>query len=126
MEYRKVELMFRELILNAVKCEWISKRPYRPDENDDVIILNESRITMSDGQQIELCFWHESDIYMVDVSVNKKKYDKAATGMSFERYMLNKGMYVENIEDVNGKWRYCGPIECKDVYRLQYVWNGDE
>ena len=62
----------------------------------------------------------------MDVSVDKKKYDMAGTGMSFERYMLNKGMYVENIEDVNGKWRYCGSIECKDVYRLQYVWNGDE
>ena len=50
MEYRKVELMFGELIMNAVKCEWISKRPYRLDEDSDVIIQNESRIKMSDGQ----------------------------------------------------------------------------
>ena len=126
MEYRKVELMFGELIMNAVKCEWISKRPYRLYEDSDVIIQNESRIKMSDGQEIELCFWCESDIYLVDVSVDKKKYDMAGTGMSFERYMLNKGMYTENIEDVNGRWRYCGSIEHKDVYRLQYVWNGDE
>ena len=97
MEYRKVELMFGELIMNAVKCEWISKRPYRLDEDSDVIIQNESRIKMSDGQEIELCFWCESDIYLVDVSVDKKKYDMAGTGMSFERYMLNKGMYTENI-----------------------------
>ncbi len=113
------------MIINyAVKCEWISKRPYRLDEDSDVIIQNESRITMSDGQEIELCFWCESDIYLVDVSVDKKKYDMAGTGMSFERYMLNKGMYTENIEDVNGRWRYCEPIEHKDVYRLQYGWDG--
>ena len=84
--------------------------------------LGKQNATLNDGQVIEICFWHESDMYLYDLSVDKEKYD-AAYDISFEDYMRDMGIYTEDIEEASGtKWTYCGNqlAEVKGFHRLQF------
>ncbi len=116
--YRMVESFFSEFRKNVIDSEKVKKL----DKEDDWSELAKWNVTLNDGQVIEICFWHESDIYLYDLSVDKEKFD-AAYDTSFESYMSDMGIYTENIEEANGsKWRYYGDqhAEKKGIHLLQY------
>ena len=116
--YRKVESIFADFNKNVVGME--------KDENlakeEEFSELGKQNATLNDGQVIEICFWHESDMYLYDLSVDKEKFD-AAYDISFEDYMRGMGIYTEDIEEASGtKWTYCGDqlAEVKGLHRLQF------
>ena len=116
--YRKVESFFFDFRKNVIDSERADKLV----RCDDINELGKWNVTLNDGQVIEICFWHESDLYLYDLSVDKEKFD-AAYDTSFENYMRDMGIYTENIEEANGtKWKYCGDqrAEEKGVHRLQF------
>jgi hypothetical protein len=117
-KYRKVESIFADFNKSIVSME----KTDNLDKDGDFSELSKQYATLSDGQVIEICFWHESDMYLYDLSVDVEKFD-AANDTSFEDYMKDKGIYTENIEEVSGtKWKYCGDqqAEEKGVHRLQF------
>ena len=112
-KYRRVRSMYGRLNKNVTGHE----RSHDLADGE----LGKDLLTMSDGLVIEICFWHDSDIFLEDISVDKEKFD-ALYDIPFEQYMINNGLYAENIEEPNGNlWQYCGPIHViQPVYRLQY------
>lgn len=118
-EYREVNSMFGELEQCAEEVIQLIGYP-EGYTDDDFTEDNVTIVRMDDGVEIEICFWHEAELCMCDVSVDKEIFD-AICGLTFEQYMKMNGMYVENICVNNLKWKYCGGIEKDEVYRLQYV-----
>jgi hypothetical protein len=117
-EYRKVKSLYEEFeknICGIVPADNLNK-------DDDYSELDKCYASMTDGMVIEICFWHESDIYLTDFSVEKQDYN-AVYDIPFEEYLKNMGLYTENIEEAKGiRWKYCGPIDTKKTcYRVQYV-----
>ena len=116
--YKKVESIFADFnksIVSMEKADNLAK-------DDDFSELGKQNATLNDGQVIEICFWHESDMYLYDLSVDKEKFD-AAYDISFEDYMRGMGIYTEDIEEASGtKWTYCGDqlAEVKGLHRLQF------
>ena len=117
-KYRKVESIFADFNKNIVSME----KTDNLDKDGDFSELSKQNATLNDGQVIEICFWHESDMYLYDLSVDMEKFDTAKE-ISFEDYMKDKGIYTENVEEASGtKWKYCGDqqAEEKGVHRLQF------
>ena len=122
-DYRKVESIFADFNKNIVGIEKADNLA----KDDDFSELGKQYATLNDGQGIEICFWHESDMYLYDLSVDKEKYD-AAYDISFEDYMRDMGVYTDNIEEASGtKWKYCGDqqAEEKGFHRLQFFMEED-
>ena len=116
--YRKVESIFADFNKNIVEMA----RTQDVNKGEDFSELGKQYATLNDGQVIEICFWHESDMYLYDLSVDKEKFD-AAYDTSFEDYMRGMGIYTEDIEEASGtKWTYCGDqlAEVKGLHRLQF------
>ena len=117
-KYRKVESIFADFNKNIVSME----KTDNLDKDGDFSELSKQNATLNDGQVIEICFWHESDMYLYDLSVDMEKFDTAKE-ISFEDYMRSMGIYTENVEEASGtKWKYCGDqqAEEKGVHRLQF------
>ena len=122
--YRKVASIFADFNKNIVEMA----RTQDVNKGEDFSELGKQYATLNDGQVIEICFWHESDMFFYDLSVDKEKYD-AAYDIAFEDYMRSKGIYTEDIEDSDGvKWNYCGDLhrEERGVHRLQYYMEDDD
>ena len=116
--YRKVESIFADFNKNVVSMEKVENLA----KDDAFSEIGKQNATLNDGQVIEICFWHESDMYLYDLSVDKEKFD-AAYDTSFEDYMRGMGIYTEDIEEASGtKWTYCGDqlAEVKGFHRLQF------
>lgn len=116
--YRKVESIFADFNKNIVGMEKVENLA----KDDAFSELGKQNATLNDGQVIEICFWHESDMYLYDLSVDKEMFD-AAYDISFEDYMRGMGIYTEDIEEASGtKWTYCGDqlAEVKGLHRLQF------
>lgn len=116
--YRKVESIFADFNKNIVGMERVENL----DKDDDFSELGKLDATLNDGQVIEICFWHESDMYLYDLSVDKEMFD-ASYDIPFEDYMRDMGIYTENVEEASGtKWKYCGDqqAEKRGVHRLQF------
>jgi len=116
--YRKVESIFADFNKSIASME----KSESLDKCDDYSELSKQYATLNDGQVIEICFWHESDMYLYDLSIDKEKFD-AAYDTSFEDYMKGMGIYTENVEEESGtKWKYCGDqqAEEKGFHRLQF------
>lgn len=116
-EYKEVESIFSGLNSHVVNSKSLIEHPYR---DEDVFIEAQILETLDDGTKIELCLWTDCDCHMSfwDVSVNKKSFDEKE--IDFLSYLKDKGLYLENVKDKYGKWRYCGLTEKDDVYRIQY------
>ena len=116
--YKEVDHIFLGLEKSAVASKSMIERPYR---DGDVFIASQILKTLDDGMEVELCLWTDCDLQMAfwDVSINKQMFDaKAKAG--FTEYLMGKGLFLENVKDRYGSWRYCGPIEREDAYRIQY------
>ena len=118
-KYRTVESMFGRLLEKCEDSRILEGYPkkYSDDDftEDSVIVLS-----MPGGVEVEICYWHEADLFMCDVSTNKEQFD-SSVGWTFVKYIDFMGMYIESICVEGIKWEYCGDIEKDDVYRLQYV-----
>lgn len=122
--YREVASIFADFNKNIVKMEKAEELV----NDEDFSELGKQYATLSDGQIIEICFWHESDMFLYDLSVDKEKFD-AVYDIAFEEYMRNMGIYTENIVDNNGlRWKYCGDLheEERGIHRLQFFMEDDE
>lgn len=117
--YREVESMFKNLQQKCVKCEHKDGYPKKYPE-DDYTEDSVTILTMPDGLEIEVCFWHEADLLMCDISADKKAF-KTKCGGTFEKYMKMQGLYTEDVYTAGMKWKYCSNIDQDDVFRLQYV-----
>lgn len=116
--YREVDNIFSELEKFTVASKSMIERSYR---DGDVFIASQILKTLDDGIEVELCLWTDCDLQMAfwDVSINKQIFDaKAKAG--FTEYLMGKGLFLENVKDRYGSWRYCAPIEREDAYRIQY------
>ena len=116
--YRKVESIFADFNKSIVAMENVENLA----KDDAFSEIGKQNATLNDGQVIEICFWHESDMYLYDLSVDKEKFD-AAYDISLEDYMRGMGIYTEDIEEASGtKWTYCGDqlAEVKGFHRLQF------
>ena len=116
--YRKVETMFKGLLTNSISCELQKGYPkFYPEDSyteDNVVLM-----TMKDGLVIEICDWHDGDIYVRDISVEMVAFDKA-NECSFEKYAVSMGLYAEDIEVHGVKWHYVNQGKKNSFYRLQY------
>ena len=115
---REVDNIFSELEKFTVASKSMIERPYR---DGDVFIGAQIIKTLDDGMEVELCQWTDCDLQMSfwDVSIDKQMFDiKARKG--FTQYLMEKGLFLENVKDKYSRWRYCGLIERDDVYRIQY------
>ena len=122
--YRKVETMFDSLLENSTNYEIMKGYPKTYPEQDyteDNVVM----MTMKDGTIIEICDWHDGDIYVRDFSVEKTAIDKVHD-CSFEKYAESMGMYVEDIEVHGVKWHYVNQGEKCGSYRLQYYIECDD
>ena len=117
--YKEVTSMFRTLLDKSVKSEILQGYPKRYPE-DDFSEDSVDILTMADGLEIEICFWHEADLIACDISADKEEFTTKCGGI-FEEYMKQKGLHTQNIITRGMKWKYCGSIEKDEVYRLQYV-----
>ena len=116
--FRNVNSKFDLFFKNAVSCEVPDGYPkaYPEQEFTEDQVINVKR---ADGLVIEICDWHDREIYVTDISVDKKAFD-ALDDCSFEEYAKSQGIYTENIE-INGvKYRYYNPGQKDQWYRLQY------
>ena len=119
--YMKVDDLFGEAKKHVVQCKTLSGYPKKNIEED----FTEDAIqqwTMDDGLVLEICNWHEADIEVIDVSVNKNDFDKLYN-FSFEKYVKDKGFYTEsvNVKGINYYYSFLG--EALDEYRMQYYIN---
>ena len=116
-EYKKMDYLFSGLDANTVERESMIEKPFRVD---DVFVEAQILCTLNDGMKIELCLWSTEGMSFWDVSINKK--DFAASGNTdFLKYLSDKGLPLENVEDKFGKWYYgTGVVEDPDFYRVQY------
>ena len=115
--YRKVETMFDGLLRNSINYELQKGYPKNYPEysyTED----NVSLMTMKDGMIIEICDWHDGDIFVRDISVEKVAFDKT-NECSFERYAISMGLYAEDLEIHGVKWHYVNQGEKNGCYRLQ-------
>ena len=116
--YRKVETMFEGLQKNITSFELqkgYQKSYPEQDFTEDCVII----MTMKDGIEIEICDWHDGDIFMRDFSVEKTAFNMRYD-CSFEEYAVSKGLYAEDIEVDGVKWQFYNQGEKSGCYRLQY------
>ena len=116
--FREVDHIFSGLEKFAVASKSMIVRPYR---DGGVFIGAQILETLDDGMEVELCLWTDCELQKSfwDVSIDKQMFAaKARTG--FTEYLMEKGFFLENVKDRYGSWRYLGPIEREDVYRIQY------
>lgn len=127
MEYRKVENLFGEVLENVTEVESLIEKPYTENQcGDDIRILQMYKIVMKDGTELEHCFWAESDMYFLDISIDKNLLGSCGKD-GFLKYLAGKGFYLENVQEAQGtRWRFCGPSEKEDVYRISYYQEEDE
>ena len=64
--YREVASIFADFNKNIVKMEKAEELV----NDEDFSELGKQYATLSDGQIIEICFWHESDMFLYDLSVD--------------------------------------------------------
>ena len=123
-EYKEVDYIFSKLSSHVVESRSLIEHPYR---DDDVLIEGQILEILDDGMEVELCLWTECALHMSfwDVSIDKEQFD-SKINETFLEYLKNKGLYLENIRDKYGRWKYCGIIEKEDVYRIQYYEMDDD
>ena len=122
--YKKVDSLLDDMLEKCVGSRVLDGYPkaYPEDDfvEDQVVIL-----TAGDGTEIEVCRWHEADMHLIDISVEKEKFDMTHD-ISFEEYCGNMGIHTENIS-VNGvKYMYNYAGETRGNYRMQYYLDLDD
>ena len=127
MEYRKVDSLFENVLDNVTEVEKLNEKAYTENEcGDDIRILQVYKASMNDGLAFEQCLWAESDMYFLDVSIEKKLLGECSED-KFLKYLEDKGFYLEKVEESDGtRWRYCGFTDMDDVYRISYYQEEDE
>ncbi len=127
MEYMKVDSLFDSVLENVTEAKSLIEKPYIENQcGDDIRILQLYMVSLKDGKEFEQCFWAESGMCFVDISIDKKLLGECSED-EFLKYLAGQGFYLENVEDAAGtRWRYCGFIENEDVYRIQYYREDDE
>lgn len=116
--YRKVDSLFDGLFKSCDKIEALKGYPKAHLEEDYV----EDRIIMAttnDGTEIEICNWHEADMHLIDVSVDKEAYDRNHE-YPFEKYATEMGIFTENVEHDGMQYIYSNQGEKNGTYRMQY------
>ena len=127
MEYRKVDSLFESVLENVTEAKSMIEKPYIENEcGDDIRILQLYNVSLKDGITFEQCLWAESDMGVVDISIDKKMLGECGED-EFLKYLKDQGFYLESVEDASGiRWRYCGLIDMDDVYRIQYYREDDD
>lgn len=124
-EYREVEGLFSGLDQYKVASRSLIEGPYK--DGDEVLIEAQILETLDDGMEIELCLWTDCGWHLSfwDVSIEKGIFDSKAE-IDFLSYLRDKGIYLENVKDKYGRWRYCGEKTKEKVYRIQYYEEEDD
>ena len=122
--YKKVDSLFDDMLEKCVGSRVLDGYPkaYPEDDfvEDQVVVL-----TAEDGTEIEVCRWHEVDMHLIDISVDKEKFDMTHD-ISFEEYCGTMGIHTENVL-VNGvKYMYNYAGETHGNYRIQYYMDLDD
>lgn len=122
--YKKVDSLFDALLERCVDSRVLDGYPkaYPEDDfvEDQVVIL-----TAEDGTEIEVCRWHEADMHLIDISVDKEKFDMTHD-ITFEEYCGNMGIHTENVSVKGVHYDYYYTGETHGNYRMQYYLNLDD
>ncbi len=116
LQYKYTDYLFSGLLSRAVDEKSLIERPYA---DDGALVEGQILYTMDDGMRVELCLWSDGGMSFWDVSIDKAEFDSSGLA-DFTAYLASKGLPLENVRDRYGRWIYCGVIENRAQYRVQY------
>ena len=112
-----VDQLFDGIYRNAIDSNAVIDKPHSED-GYTIACLN--IYTLTDGTEVELCFWWTDGMTFWDLSIDKAKFD-ANIGTDFLSYLTNLNVHLYSVLDRYAcKWKYCGIIQDDEAYRIQY------